>query len=86
MTCSKVPFENGTAIICTGRRRSTMAKQPTPSTFDVGVLLKKMEYAETIRDLQCYGEQAKTAPECDKPLLRAMYRAKLKQLLREKPQ
>ncbi len=55
-------------------------KHGKPSTYDVGVLLKKMEHAETVNSLALYAEEAKTAPEVDKPILRAMYAARMKQL------
>lgn len=49
-------------------------------SFDVAVLLRKIEHARTINDLALYGEEAKTAPEKDKPVLREMYAVRLKQL------
>lgn len=55
-------------------------RKSKPSTYDVAVLLKKIEKAPTINDLILYGEEAKTAPERDKPILREMYAARLRML------
>lgn len=46
------------------------------SSFDVAVLMKKLEHSTTIQELNGYAEICKTAPEKDKPILREMYVAK----------
>lgn len=48
--------------------------------YDPIALLRKMERCTTIPELQLAAEEAKTAPDADKSLLRQLYAVKLKEI------
>lgn len=60
-------------------KRTRTATKPE-TAFDAVDLLRKMEGARSVEELQLYGEQAKTAPDKDKTILRDIFIVMLKKL------